>query len=177
MKNNILNYIIKFIILINLIIFNKLNANTNNIACLNVNYVINNTYQYNKYLLNLNNEFNKFYIKYVKYINILNNREKNLNETKYFINLNKFKFLKFILFIKKKKILNNLNKIQFFYNNKNIKIYKKTLLKIFSIVNNISYINKYNLVFDLNSIFYYNNNINNITNYVIYIINKKNIFN
>ncbi len=177
MKNNILNYIIKFILFLNLLIFSNLYAISNNIACLDINYVLNNTHQYNKYLLKLNNIFKEYYIKYNKYINILTNKEKLLNNKKYFINLNKFKFLRFNLLIKKKKIFDNLNKIQYLLNKKNIKIYNKTMLKIFSLINNISYINKYNLVFDSNHIFYYNKNINNITNYIIYIINKKNIFN
>ncbi len=179
MKKNILNYSIKLILFLSLLIFNKLNVNaSNNIACLDINNILNNTYSYNKYILKLNNKFKEYYIKYIKYINILINKEKILNSKKYYINLNKFKFLKYILFVKKKKIFNNLNKIQYLLNRENILIYKKTLFKIFSIINNISYINKYDLVFDLNYIFYYNNkNIDNITNYIINIINKKNIFN
>ncbi len=177
MKNSILDYIIKFIILLNLIIFSKSNINANNIACLDINYVLNNNYQYNKYLLNLDIKFKEYYLKYNRYINIIINKEKILNNKKYFINLNKFKFLKFMLYIKKKKIFNNLTKIQYLFNHRNIIIYRKLLFKIFYIVNNISYINKYNLVFDLNNLFYYNNKIDNITNYVSNIINKKNIFN
>ncbi len=174
----IMKSIKNFLLFISLFFFNILFVYSENIAFLDINYILNNSLEYKKYINNLNNKFKKYLILVNKYKNNLINEENNLNKNKYFINYKKFKLLKINIIYKKNKIYKNINNIQIYLNKENFKIHKIFLLKIIKIIKDLSKIKKYDIVLNSNSIFYYNNHyIHNITNYVINKINNNKLIN
>ncbi len=132
-------------------------------AILDFEKIFKDSLQYKRIVNNMNYYF---YKKYLFLNNEINNliKEKRIFKVKYF-NLNNKK--KYFLNIKKKNIFLKISRLEKEISDKNINIHNLFIYKIKKILNILIKKNKYDIIFDSNSIFYYNKNIFNITNYII----------
>ncbi len=131
-------------------------------AVLDFEKIFKNSFQYKKIIDSMNYNFYKKYLILNNEINDLIKEKKQKNDNYYLNDMIKNSFN-----IKKKYVFLKINKLEKEINSKNINIHNLFIYKIKKIINSLIKKNKYDIIFDSNSIFYYNKNIFDITNYII----------
>ncbi len=135
------------------------------LAVLDFDKIFKNSVQYQKIIYSINYDL---YQKYLVLNHKINNLIKEKNRNKYFLyNTNKFKEKENYFKNETKNIFHKIIKLEKYINDKNISIHNFFILKIKKIISSLIKNNKYDIIFDSNSIFYYNKNISDITNIII----------
>ncbi len=132
------------------------------LAVLDFDRVFKDSVQYQKIIYSIN------YDVYKKYLFLNNEINKLIKEkSKYSINKNKINKIKFYFRNKEINIFNKINKLEEYINKKNFSIHNFFILKIKKIINSLIKDHKYDIIFDNNSLLYHNKNVFDITNIII----------
>ncbi len=135
------------------------------LAVLDFDKIFKNSIQYQKIIYSINYDL---YQKYLVLNHKINNLIKEKNKNKYFLyNINKFKEKENYFKNETKNIFHKIIKLEKYINEKNISIHNFFILKIKKIISSLIKNNKYDIIFDSNSVFYYNKNISDISNIII----------
>ncbi len=141
-------------------------------AILDIDLVLKQSVVYQKFLKDVNKQINLNYVKFNDKIAKLNKEEKEVNDKVDLITEEEIENTKDTINIQRNKIYNEIRDIENKLNQDNLYTYHVLITNIQNLVKNYV-LNKYNLVLNTNVVIYSDNTITNITDDIIYLINKE----
>ncbi len=141
-------------------------------AVLDIDLVLKKSVVYQKFLKDINKQINLNYIKFNKKISNLNKKEKEINDQVDLVTEEEIEYEKDKLNIKRNDIYSEIRNIETKLNQDNLYTYHVLITNIQDLVKKYV-LNKYNLVLNNNIVIYSDSTVTNITDDIIYLINKE----